>query len=199
MQTPKTIREQVTSTIRNQLVSGEFEAGEVLRETRFAQKLGVSRGPIRDAFLQLSQEGFLAYQANRGVTVRHPPNPEHRELILRTRMQIEAFFVEHGLAGLTEEALATIERKLVDMKKACEKADAAAIAFSDVAFHESILMGCGGDHMAQAWRQLCSLMLLAYTRLEGSEQVYEEHVAIFDAIKVKDAQAAIEALKENIR
>lgn len=199
MHVPKTIREQVTSAIRDQLVAGEFEAGAVLRETQFAERMGVSRGPIRDAFLQLSQEGFLAYQANRGVTVRHPPNPEHRALIVELRVQIEGFFIEQGLADITEEGLKVIEARLVDLQRACSADDIPRIASSDIAFHEAILVACGGADMSQAWRQLCALMLLAYTRLHGADEVYEEHLAIFNAVKNGSVEKAIVALKNNIR
>ena len=50
------IREQITGKIRDELVAGNFEAGLPLRETEMAKRFGVNRGPVRDAFLQLSQE-----------------------------------------------------------------------------------------------------------------------------------------------
>ena len=80
-QLTRTIREQVTNQIRDEVVAGKLPAGQPLREGHLAERFGVSRGPIRDAFLQLSQEGFLVYQANRGVTVRKPPEQGHRELM----------------------------------------------------------------------------------------------------------------------
>ncbi len=102
---PQTIREQVTSQIRDELVSGNFPAGATLRESELAERFGVSRGPIRDAFLQLSHEGFLAYQANRGVTVRHPPDPADREFITSLRKQVETHVIRKGLVRLSDESL----------------------------------------------------------------------------------------------
>ena len=162
---PRTIREQVTSQIRDDLVAGNFPAGSTLRETEFAERFGVSRGPIRDALLQLSQEGFLAYQANRGVTVRHPPDPDDREFITSLRKQFETHVIKKGIAKLSEDSITKIEAALDNLKSACDSGDVAAIASCDMAFHESVLVGCGGEDLVPAWRQLCSRMLLTYTRL----------------------------------
>jgi len=95
------IREEITGKIRDELVAGNFEAGLPLRETQMAKRFGVSRGPVRDAFLQLSQEGFLAYHSNRGVTVRHPPALEDRSFVASLRSQIERYIVHKGLGDLT--------------------------------------------------------------------------------------------------
>jgi len=194
----RTIREQVTTELRQELVAGGYSAGEVLREIDLATRFGVSRGPIRDAFLQLSQEGFLAYQANRGVTVRHPPHPANRPFILSLRRQIEIYNIECGLSGLTDASLTEIEAALVALGQACESGDVAAIARDDMAFHETILHGCGGDDFIQPWRQICSRMLLAYTRLDNHFQIYEEHAAIFDAVRRRDIKDTIAALRINL-
>ena len=94
--TPQTVREQVTNQIRDDLVSGRFEAGMMLRETELARRFGVSRGPVRDAFIQLSHEGYLTYQANRGVQVRLPRSPEDRKFITWLREQIECHLIQKG-------------------------------------------------------------------------------------------------------
>ena len=196
---PRTIREQVTSQIRDELVAGTFPAGSALRESELAERFGVSRGPIRDALLQLSNEGFLAYQANRGVTVRHPPDPDDREFITSLRTQLETHVIKKGIATLSEESINKIESALNNLKSACDSGDVAAIASCDMAFHQAVLVGCGGEDLVPAWKQLCSRMLLIYTRLTDYQQAYREHVQIFEALQAKKKQAAIAALKTNIK
>jgi DNA-binding GntR family transcriptional regulator len=196
---PRTIREQITSQIRDDLVAGNFPAGTTLRESELAERFGVSRGPIRDAFLQLSNEGFLAYQANRGVTVRHPPDPGDRELITSLRKQLETHVIKKGISELSDAAIKQIESALADLRTACDRDDVAAIARCDMAFHESILVACGGQDLVPAWKQLCSRMLLTYTRLSDYRQAYLEHDAIFQALRAKKKQAAIAAIKANIK
>ena len=195
----RTIREQVTDRIRDDLVAGNFPQGAVLREAELAKRFGVSRGPIRDAFLQLSQEGFLAYEANRGVKLRQPPDPENRDFIVSLRVQIETFVIKKGLGRLRGDALLAVENALQELKMACEGNDVAAVARCDMAFHEAILAGCGGDDFILAWKQLCSRMLLAYTRLDDYQQVYKEHAELLDAIRSGKKQAIVTAIKANIR
>lgn len=195
----RTIREQVTDSIRDDVVSGNFPTGEPLRESAIAERLGVSRGPVRDAFLQLAQEGFLAYQANRGVTVRNPPEADNREFIISLRHQIESYVIRRGLKATTDEQLATIESRLHELKAACDTDDVAAIARCDIAFHESILLACGGEDFLPIWKWLCSQMLLTYSRLEDARQIYREHREIMDAVRKRAKAASVAAVKANIR
>lgn len=199
MNSPKTVREQITDKIRDDLVSGTFVAGTMLRETELAKRFGVSRGPVRDAFIQLSQEGYLAYHANRGVMVRHPPNPKDREFIASLRRQIEIYVVEAGLDRVTESGLEMVEAALNQLKLACESGDATAVALADVKFHEAILVACDGTDMIGAWRQLCSKMMLTYTRLKDYQQGFDEHLAIFEALRSRNVQAVVNAINDNIR
>jgi DNA-binding GntR family transcriptional regulator len=197
-QLTRTIREQVTNQIRDEVVAGKLPAGQPLREGHLAERFGVSRGPIRDAFLQLSQEGFLAYQANRGVTVRKPPEQGHRELIVSLRQQIECFVIERGLEHLREDGLAPVKAALDELQTACASSDLAAVARCDMAFHEAVLLGCGGDDLLPVWKWLCSQMLLTYSRLESYQQVYEEHLEILSALESGRKEAAIAVIKANI-
>lgn len=196
---PKTVREQVTNQIRDELVSGRFEAGTMLREIELANRFGVSRGPVRDAFIQLSHEGFLAYHANRGVMVRQAPKPEDREFITSIRRQMETHIVTNGLRELDDEGILQIEQKLLALKEACESAEATKIAFRDIEFHESVLLACGGEDLVGAWRQLCSRMLLTYSRLSNYEEAYDEHVAIFESLKQRKIKESVDAITANIR
>ncbi|MCM2369118.1 GntR family transcriptional regulator [Aporhodopirellula aestuarii] len=196
---PKTVREQVTNQIRDDLLSGRFEAGSMLREIELASRFGVSRGPVRDAFIQLSNEGYLAYQANRGVTVRRPPNPDDRRFITSVRKQIETHVILKGTPHLTDNSLKNVESALDRLKVACDEGKATTIALRDVEFHESILVACGGDDMLGAWRQLCSRMLLTYTRHQDYAHTYREHFEIFTPLSNKDAQSTVEAIVANIQ
>ena len=195
----RTIREQVTRQLRDAVVSGEYPSGQPLRETEVAERFGVSRGPIRDAFLQLSHEGFLAYQANCGVTVRNPPDPLNREFIVSLRQQTECYTLQHGFDRLTGSSLDAVEEALLNLRTACTDGDVARIAHCDVSFHQLILEACGGDDLLPIWKWLCSQMLLSYSRLDDNEQIYQEHVSILKAIREGNKQKTIAAIKANIR
>ncbi len=194
-----TIREQVTNRIRDDVIAGNFPAERPLREVELAKKFQVSRGPIRDAFLTLSQEGFLAYQSNRGVTVRRPPDPEHRPFIVSIRRQIESYVVASGIETLDEEQLATIDAALLGVKNACVGHEVVKVARADMAFHEAILIASGGSDFLPIWKWLCSQMMLTYSRLDHYEEVFEEHLQIMQALRTRDLDACLAALEVNIR
>lgn len=195
----RTIREQVTDLIRDDVVAGKFPSGQPLRESEIAERFGVSRGPIRDAFLQLSQEGFLGYQANRGVTVRHPPDAYNRDFIISLRHQIETFAVKSGVKNLSDDHIGSIDATLTELQAACDSEDVAAIARCDMAFHQSILEACGGEDFLPIWKWLCSQMLLTYSRVGDFAQIYREHVAIMNAVRDRNGKATVAAIKANVR
>lgn len=189
----------MTNQIRDDVVAGNFPAGHPLREGELARQFGVSRGPIRDAFLQLSQEGLLAYQANRGVTVRQPPESANREFIVSLRQQIECYVIRRGLKKLDDQGLAGIEAALGELQGACAGDDVAEVARCDMAFHEAVLVACGGEDFMAIWKLLCAQMLLAYSRLDNYDQVYEEHVEILHALRTGKKAAVASSIKSNIR
>ncbi len=195
----RTIREQITQKIRDDLVAGVFEDGQALREAQLAERFGVSRGPIRDAFLQLTHEGFLVYEANRGVTVRQAPDGENWRFIISLRRQIECFAMQQGLSQVTKEDLKRIHSVLNELRVACEQGDVAAVARCDMAFHQTCIEAVGGDDFLPIWKWLCSQMVLAYSRMDDYMQVYAEHVAIHEAFVVGDLEMVCGKIKENIR
>lgn len=196
---PQTVRDQVTNQIRDDLISGRFEPGTMLRETELAKRFGVSRGPVRDAFIKLSHEGYLSYHANRGVMVRLPPKPEDRKFITSLRQQIECHLIQKGIAEITDDALANVKSALSRLRKACDSGEATEVARRDIEFHESIMVACGGEDLVGAWRQLCSRMILTYSRHEDYDEAYHEHEDIFEALNTRKAKPTIAAIKANIK
>lgn len=195
----RTIREQVTCQIRDEVIAGSLAAGAVLRETDLASRFGISRGPIRDAFLQLSSEGYLAYQPNRGVTVRDAPDQSDREFIAELRRQIEVYFITKELSTLSDESMQGIEAALGELSNACQSGELTAIKRCDLDFHEAILMACGGESLLPAWKQLCSRMVIAYGRLANIDLVLTEHTEVFEHLRSKDVAAVTTALQQNIK
>ena len=195
----RTIREQVTDQIRDDVVSGKFPAGQALRESELAERFGVSRGPVRDAFLQLSQEGFLAYQANRGVTVRNPPDSEDHEFLVSLRQQIECHVIKRGLEKINEADWKQLEKALVELESACQTEAVVKVAKADMKFHEEILEACGGTEFLPLWKKLCSQMLLGYSRLENYAEIHAEHASILEALKSGRTNAVTTAIIANIQ
>ena len=179
-------------------MAGDYQPGDPLREVQLAKELGVSRGPVRDALLQLSQEGLLVYRPNSGVRVGQPPSDQTRELIVTLRRQIEVFAIENAFEQYTEEHRKEWDRALDRMFIACKNNDAAEIVLADVAFHEAILKASNQPDLVPIWTQLCAAMRFTYTRLENSLAIYAEHEAIIQAYDQKDKASMIKRIEENL-
>ena len=91
----RTIREQIAERIRSDVLSRRFEEGVSLREAALAQRFGVSRAPVRDALLQLTQEGLLVAKPNCGVRVGPKPDEAIQPLETIQRQAHELLSAQH--------------------------------------------------------------------------------------------------------
>ena len=98
----RTIREQIADRIRADVISGRLAEGTSLREQALAKQYGVSRAPIRDALLQLTQEGLLEAKPNCGVRVGSASGEEIQPLVVELRRKIEVFALRKVFSKLTE-------------------------------------------------------------------------------------------------
>jgi DNA-binding GntR family transcriptional regulator len=85
----RTVREQITDRLRDDILTGRLAEGERLQEAKLAERFGVSRGPIREVLAQLSHEGLVEAKPNCGVKVTHSDSDSVRELVVPIRRVIE--------------------------------------------------------------------------------------------------------------
>lgn len=194
----RTIRQQIADSLRASVIAGDYQPGDPLREVELAERFGVSRGPVRDALLQLTQEGLLVHQRNSGARVGLPPTPETRELIVGLRRQLETYVVRTRFEAFTDEDRARVKRALMGLRAACEAADAGAIVEADVAFHQGIVEAGGQSDLMPIWTLMCASMRFEYSRLDDHMQIYAEHEAIVSAMESGEKQAMIKALEANL-
>lgn len=195
----RNIKDQIVDRLRSQVLAGELQSGQPLREQELAKRFGVSRGPIRDALLHLTQEGLLTAKPNHGVKVSDLPSDAIRPLIVSMRRQIEEFALKAIFDAVSKEQMQNWERHLTQFKKACRKGEMAAVIELDMQFHRSIVEAVGDDSLTSVWIPVVTRMMLPYSRHESLLESYEEHKAIVDAIRDGDKSRAVKNLKENIQ
>jgi DNA-binding GntR family transcriptional regulator len=100
--------DDIAVLIEEAIVSGELEAGSVLRQEQLSERFGVSRTPVREALRRLAALGLVSFIPNRGVRVREVSRDELREAFL-VRAELEALITELAARKLTPEALAELE------------------------------------------------------------------------------------------
>ena len=194
----RNVREQVTDRIREEVLLGNFAPGEALREIPLAERFKVSRGPIRDALLQLSQEGLLESVPNKGVRVGKMWEGKSVPVMARIRFDLESFALAEVIRTKPEGFMESLNRNLRLFKLACEDKDMSAVVQLDLQFHRVFLRECGHVGLESVWLPLLGGMRLPYSRHNLLTESYAEHRAIADAIEAGDKKAAIAGLKKNI-
>jgi DNA-binding GntR family transcriptional regulator len=195
----RTIPEQIADRLRQEIISGELDAGEPLREKDIAERFGVSRGPIREVFRQLTQQGLLKLEPNKGVRVAQSPTPEARELIVKLRREIEIFVISNGFEQITLKDIHALEAILAEMMDVCERGVKAALSSLDLRLHEKIIRACDNQDLYSIWQNITLRMLMRYQRHGELMESYYEHKRIVDAIRARDKEETLAAIRANLK
>lgn len=190
----------VQAEIERLILDGELVSGAKLTEAGLVERLGVSRGPIREAFRMLEQAGLVRTEKNRGVFVREVPIQEVLEIF-----EVRALMDQHvgrKLAQTLTTAQARELRKLVDSMDAAAKAgDTNAFHLFNLQFHDRLLELAGNAKLTATYRKLTNELSL-YRRQNLSTEsmaVYaREHRQIVKAIASGDAEAAGLAMFQHV-
>ena len=195
----RTIREQIVSRLRDDIIAKNFPPGESLREYALSKRYGVSRSPERDALLQLTQEGLLVATPHCGVRVASKIDDELQPLVVDLRSRIEGYALSMAMKQLNGEGKALLEERLAEMLEACKSEKLPAIIKADMNFHRAIVALADNEDIMSMWQPIVSSMMLHYERHSGWMDSYAEHKAIVDAILAGDKRAAKKALTANIK
>lgn len=195
----RTKREEIAEQIRRDVLSRKLTRGTSLREESLAQRFGVSRIPVRDALLQLTQEGILVAQPNCGVRVASMPDDEIQPLIVKLRRQIEGFALDLLFARVADVDTVRLRQILKAFKAACKTGDAAKVVPCDMAFHRFIIDEANCPKLLPIWLPIVSRMMLHYSRHSEWMESYMEHEAIAEGIFKGDRKEARRRLIANIK
>jgi phosphonate utilization transcriptional regulator len=197
----KSLTQLVQGELERQILSGELQAGERLNEVALAQRLDVSRGPVREALRSLQEAGLVSFEKNRGATVR-VISPESAVEIYEIRATLEALACRRLAARATSAQVDEL-RPLVDqMDVAAEAADVGAFNRLNIAFHERLVEFAGSRELAVTYRRLVGNLTLFRLRtlvVEGSlRESNAEHRQIVERLAAREAAAAGKLMQEHI-
>ncbi len=186
--------QDVAARLRRDIMSGATAPGARLRQAQVAAELGVSTTPVREAFATLVQEGLAVKDgSHRGVLVFRPSLTEFRELY-EIRMNLEPLAVVLALPNLSDAHIAAIAA----IAAACAAStDPKEREVLNRRFHETIYSYAGRARLAALIEQLrdASSVYLRYRTFAPAEfghwkEADEEHTAIIDALRRRDAHGA---------
>lgn len=196
----RTIPEQIEEHLRRDILTGVLVADEPLREQDISKRFGVSRGPVREVLMKLTQQGLVVSEPNKGVRVAPHASSALRPLVTKLRRDIEVFVLESIFADISKENIKAWSTILDQIHKACKEGDKAALVDFDLSFHKAIIQRHDDKDLFTLWHPIMLRMLMSYDRFgDDLLESYKEHKRILDAIKNEDKKGAIKALKANIQ
>lgn len=182
----------------NELREGRLNPGDRLRETELADRLGVSRTPVREAIRQLEADGLVTHVPRQGASIR---TLEYAEVMELYEMRA---VLEGTAARLAARAASDIEiDELYDMNRQLAVLGDSADAFAlNRQFHAALLEAARNRFLTRSIHSLQkALMILGPTTLtqpDRADNAVSEHVAVLDAIKARDGASAEAAMRAHI-
>lgn len=198
---PKPLHDDVAHTLRERIFAGELAPGVFLDEIALAEGLGISRTPLREALKVLTAEGLVRHEPRRGCFVNQVTEQDLDD-IFPVIASLEGQCAHQAALRASDADLAALEvlhQRLVDHALARRINDYYAANF---AIHEAIITLADNRWLAQVIGDLRKIVKLsrlqqlhAPSRLDQS---LSEHLAVFAALKARDAQGAEAAMRTHI-
>lgn len=195
------LRDVVFNTLRQAILTGELKPGERLMEIHLANKLGVSRTPIREAIRKLELEGLVIMIPRRGAEVAQITEKSMND-VLEVRRAMDALCVELACDRISVEELDNLRQACDTFAEAVKTKDIRVIAQADVALHDIIVKATGNLRLVQLINNLSEQMYrYRFEYLKDTsrhECLIKEHCMIYEGIKEKNKEAASQAAKLHI-
>lgn len=185
-----------------QLIScGALRPSERLDEQRIAERLGVSRTPLREAITRLVRDGIIENQPYRGNFVRSFTAKQVFDLY-EVRKVLESTAVRLAIPNLDAEAIARFRSILNDTSDALDTGDLEAYGLSDREFHDTIVRLTGNDTLISTLDRLSGQIQLIRSMANRNHTVVQlaasERHEILDAMEERDADRAAALMEEHI-
>lgn len=195
-----TLRFKVTAKLRELILKGEFKMGERLMQEEWAEKLGVSRMPLREALRQLEVEGLVRIEPRRGAIVT-PISIEDIEEIYQLRAMLEGEAVEQSAAFLSDEDLEYLEdlyNKMSILNGDEDEIEEYLILNEE--FHKILMEGC-------SWRRMKSFVETLWSGLPSFtptllpnhvKEANKEHALMLNYAKQRSGKELRKTIEKHI-
>ncbi len=195
------LRDVVFNTLRQAILTGEIKPGERLMEIHLANRLGVSRTPIREAIRKLELEGLVTMIPRRGAEVAQITEKSMND-VLEVRRALDVLCMELSCERMGEEELKELEKACRVFEEAVSTGDVKKIAQADVALHDIIIQATGNQRLIQLVHNLSEQMYrYRFEYIKDFSQhgrLIKEHQIIYDSLRSKDKETAGRAAREHI-
>lgn len=195
------LRDVVFNTLREAILKGELKPGERLMELKLADKMGVSRTPIREAIRMLEQEGLAVTVPRRGAEVAKMTEKDMKD-VLEIRTALDELAVELACDCIDQAGLENLYAAQETFEEAIRTTDVKKIAQADVDFHNAIYKATGNEKLMTLLSNLREQMYryrVEYLKDDSSyPTLIEEHKQLIRGIKNKEKELVHTVMKRHV-
>jgi phosphonate utilization transcriptional regulator len=192
----------VQEEIVRMILSGELEAGAQVKEFAVAERLGVGRSSVREAFRALEEAGLVRLEKNRGVFVREIGDDEAAEMYA-VRAGLDELAGRLLAPRITDAEIEELRRRVDELDERMNPDSFATYFPLNLSFHDRIVEMTDNRKLLTMYRRLINEMHLLRRRglLRGGGLLVsnDEHRAIVEALASRDPHAAGAAMREHVR
>lgn len=195
------LRDVVFNTLRQAILKGELLPGERLMEIQLAQRLGVSRTPIREAIRKLELEGLVTMVPRKGAEVAKITEKSLRD-VLEVRKALEELAIQIACDKASNDTIDNLEAALEEFKKAIYSRELTDIAEADVNFHDVIYNATNNEKLIVILNNLREQMYryrIEYIKdYSTHNRLIQEHETLIACLKNKDKEKATTTICNHI-
>lgn len=189
----QTLREKILETIRDAILKGTLKPGERVSEPELAERFGISRTPIREAFRQLESEGYLEVIPRKGAVVASLSERDIEEFYA-IKIILEGFAARMAADNLTAKDIERLEAINERLRQIAEEGDVKTFFRVHNEFHEVFIKAAGNEKLYEMITQLVmrfKRLRLASLSQPGRMQIsVEEHRNMIEAFRNHDGERA---------
>lgn len=195
------LRDVVFNTLRQAILRGELKPGERLMEIQLANKLGVSRTPVREAIRKLELEGLVLMIPRRGAEVAEITRQDMQD-VLEVRTALEELAVKDACRHMTEQQLTELHQAELEFARVVRNNSLVEAVQKDMGFHEIIYAATNNRRLVSMLNNLREQMYryrIEYMKDPNAHKtLVAEHAAIRKALQEHDEEAAGMAIRIHI-
>lgn len=195
------LRDVVFNTLRQEILTGKLKPGERLMEIQLANKLGVSRTPIREAIRKLELDGLVIMIPRRGAEVAQITLKDLKD-VMEVRCALDVLAIELACERMEQEGQNGLYQSCENFREAVKTKDTRKIAEADVAFHDMIVLSTRNTRLIQLVSNLSEQMFrYRFEYLKDAtphEMLQREHMEMYQSILKKDKVTAAGIVRKHI-
>jgi len=197
----QTMQEAAVGHLRNLILSGQLIPGQRLLQEDLAEKLGISRTPIREALQRLANEGLVNISSYKGATVAKFSASEMIE-VYSVRIALESYAASLAAKNVTEEDLEQLDILMKEMGAAFQNKEFEQLLATHHRLHAKIYTIAGKQRLYEHIIQYLDLTNL-YQRMalslgRGANDPIKEHIDILETLRNRDAEAIERMVRKHL-